>query len=51
MNFDTEHFLKNKNNFSPNRTIGDIHLNQFYLNEQQYPGRQPLLPGYEWFFI
>ena len=33
MNFDTELFLKNKNNFSPNRTIGDIHLNQFYLNK------------------
>ena len=33
LNFDTEHFLKIKNNFSPNRTIGDIHLNQFYFNK------------------
>ena len=34
LNFDTEHFLKIKNNLSPNRTIGDIHLNQFYLNKK-----------------
>ena len=36
LNFDTEHFLNIKNNFSPNRTIGDIHLNQFYFNKNLF---------------
>ena len=36
LNFDTEHFLKVKNHFSPNRTIGDIHFNQLYFNKNLF---------------